>query len=1121
MTDERRQAIRHALMKIAGLIGAEREAALAEACGDDAALRAEVEAYLRTDAPTSGVLHPPTPDAGAVRTRMAARPPRERAGQSIDRYTLLQPVGEGGFGTVWMAEQREPVKRRVALKIIKLGMDTRQVVARFEAERQALAMMDHPNIAKVFDAGTTESGRPYFVMELVKGLPITEFCDTEGLTTNERLELFITVCNAAQHAHQKGIIHRDIKPSNVLVTLHDGQPVAKVIDFGIAKAIDCDLTEKTLVTELRQFVGTPEYMSPEQAVMGGTDIDTRSDIYSLGVLLYELLTGAPPFVRAMLRRATLDEIQRVIRETEPPRPSTRVSAVSRGQPPPRQDEDRSSIQFIARSRRTDPRTLTRKLRGDLDWIVMKALEKDRARRYQTANGFAEDLGRYLHNEPVTASPPSSTYRLRKLIRRNRGAFAATASVFAVLLLGIAGTAYGLLRAIEAEFIARAQRDEAARQAEISGAVNDFLNHDLLSAVSPSARAGQGRDVMMREVLDKAAARIEEAGRQGGRFADKPSVEARIRETLGLTYRALGDLELAASHLHRALELRERIDDEPGLLARTLYDLGFLSVQQGEYAEAEACYRRAVEIASANLGGDSDTALDARSGLAVALREQDRLEEAEATFLDVLERQTRTLGSDHSSTIVTMGNLANLYQRVGRYDESEALNRTILDTRLERWGEDDLLTLSTLSNLANVVASAGRLEEAGELMQRVLETKQRLLGPDHLSTLNSMNNLGEVNAQLGNWSEAERWHRETLARRTHVLGEDHPRTFSSMSVLGFALAMQGRFEDALAFAARSTEGYRDVLGPEHFLTREGEHRLAPQARDGVHGSGRPRGTARGVAGVPRPRGSAARASRRGGRALSRSRFVVADLERPDVHPAEAGHRRPRALARRRRAGGSERGAGRLPGAARTTAAVSRDLSGPWAPPAGRCRRDGRAAARGRYTAGGPSSARLRSQNPALRYVAKPTHSAYGTNSTPAGVRMDANTAAVAITVARSTMISTRARPGRSRPKNRYDQVAFRASWTVHRTMASRTDGRESRRVPDRSGDRHTRNAARARRQPLRARGPELQRRADQRRRDRTANGTRRQRPDPGRTNAALLHAQGDRGPRTRDQLRGPR
>ncbi|MCH7847728.1 MAG: serine/threonine protein kinase, partial [Planctomycetes bacterium] len=402
----------------------EREAYIQGACGDDVELRQEVQAMLRAHEEAGDFLAAPTNENTATIPSF----PNEKPGTIIDRYKILQLIGEGGFGAVYMAEQQKPVKRRVALKIIKLGMDTKQVIARFEAERQALAMMDHPNIARVFDAGATETGRPYFVMELVKGVPITEYCDTENLSTKDRLDLFIDVCHAVQHAHQKGIIHRDIKPSNVMVTLHDGKPVPKVIDFGIAKATNRELTDKTLFTEYRQLIGTPQYMSPEQAEMSGLDIDTRSDIYSLGVLLYELLTGTTPFDPKRLRSAALGEIQRIIREEEPDKPSTRLSEMSRALPSPpgrgaggegSSDSQESSIQYIAKHRKTEPARLSRELRGDLDWIIMKALEKERARRYETANAFAADIDRHLGNEPVLASPPSSAYRLRKFVRRNR------------------------------------------------------------------------------------------------------------------------------------------------------------------------------------------------------------------------------------------------------------------------------------------------------------------------------------------------------------------------------------------------------------------------------------------------------------------------------------------------------------------------------------------------------------------------------------------------------------------------------------------------------------------------------------------------------------------------------
>jgi eukaryotic-like serine/threonine-protein kinase len=453
-----------------------RDAFLSEACSQDAELRANVEELLRAHDLAGGFLpmkdaKTPTPASPIDSLLESSAPPvREKAGDLIGRYKLRERLGEGGCGVVYLAEQEEPVRREVALKVVKLGMDTESVIARFEAERQALALMDHPNIAKVLDAGASEEGRPFFVMELVRGVKITDYCDRNQLRTRERLVLFVQVCQAIQHAHQKGVIHRDIKPSNILVSVNDGVAVPKVIDFGIAKATQGRLTDHTYFTAFQQFIGTPAYMSPEQAVMTSLDIDTRSDIYSLGVLLYELLTGRTPFDTQDLMKAGLDEMRRTIQEKEPLRPSTRLSRMA--------DAD---LTTVANRRQTNAPKLIHSLQGDLDWIVMKALEKDRSRRYETAIGIARDVQRFLAEEPVLARPPSKVYLFRKLVQRNKLAFAAAVAVALTLLLGAAVSVWQAARAIRAEREQSQLRKEA--EAESKEAKMEAKRAELAEALA--------------------------------------------------------------------------------------------------------------------------------------------------------------------------------------------------------------------------------------------------------------------------------------------------------------------------------------------------------------------------------------------------------------------------------------------------------------------------------------------------------------------------------------------------------------------------------------------------------------------------------------------------------------
>ena len=461
---------------------ADRATFLDQACEGDDELRRRVRALLSEFEQYNWSSEQPA-DAGSANdlpTRDQHAVALESSGTVIGPYKLLQQIGEGGMGTVWMAEQAEPVRRTVALKVIKPGMDSAQVLARFEAERQALALMDHPNIARVLDAGTTSAGRPFFVMELVKGTAITKYCDEHRLTPRQRLELFIPVCQAIQHAHQKGIIHRDIKPSNVLIASYDNKPVPKVIDFGVAKATALKLTERTLFTGFGAMVGTLEYMSPEQAEFNALDIDTRSDIYSMGVLLYELLTGTTPLARQRLRKAALEEALRIIREEEPPKPSTRLS------------ESKDSLPSVAARRQMEPAKLTSLVRGDLDWLVMKALEKDRNRRYETANGLALDIERYLHDEPVLASPPSATYRLRKFAKRNKGPLVAAAVVLLALVVGLVGTVLGLVEAQHQRDAAEQALSNEAEQRRVAVA-ESILRRESTRNCPGQRAAGERRE----------------------------------------------------------------------------------------------------------------------------------------------------------------------------------------------------------------------------------------------------------------------------------------------------------------------------------------------------------------------------------------------------------------------------------------------------------------------------------------------------------------------------------------------------------------------------------------------------------------------------------------------------
>ena len=716
----------------------------------------------------------------------------------IGPYVIQTLIGEGGMGSVYRAEQRTPIHRIVALKVVKLGMDTRDVIARFESERQALALMDHPNVAKVLDAGATDTGRPYFVMEYVRGEPITHYADRHRLTVHQRLELFTQACDAIQHAHQKAIIHRDLKPSNILVTEVSGRPQVKVIDFGVAKAVSQRLTERTFFTETGQLVGTPEYMAPEQAESNVEDVDTRSDVYSLGVVLYELLSGALPFDPKTLRSRGYNEIQRIIRETDPPRPSTRLSKLGKG------------AEEVARLRQTPLDALARQLRGELEWIPLKAMQKQRPRRYASAAELALDIDNYLHNRPLRAVPDSPAYRVRKFLRRNKTGVVASAVMVLLLVAGIAATTWQAFRATRAEHEARAALRQAKDAADEAREVNRFLTDDLLASASPEVT--RGREMTVREALDRAAASIAK------RFLDRPVTEAAVRSALADTYDALGLFPRALEHAQVALDLTRSArgpDDEQALMAASR--VGKELSKLNRHAEAEPLLRDAFARAERRFGPDSEVTLRCLMDLATTLRMQEKFAEAEPLYRRVLETDRRVYGSRSKETAQSLNNLAVLLNTQGRSSEAEPLYRESLETRTALLGEDHPSYLGTLANLARVLQNQGKFAESEQMERQALAGKLRVLGPDHPATLLTMNDLAGVLADQKKFEECAAIHREVLERRARVLGPDDPDTLQSMSNLGVALMRLDRPEEAEGLLKEAYEKRRTVLGETHVYT----------------------------------------------------------------------------------------------------------------------------------------------------------------------------------------------------------------------------------------------------------------------------------------------------------------
>ncbi len=719
-------------------------------------------------------------------------------------YRIVEKLGEGGMGVVFRAHQTEPVARDVALKIIRPGMASAQLVSRFQRERQALAIMDHPNIARVHDAGTTSRGLPFFVMELVSGPNIADFCDAQGFDRKQRAELMIPVCQAIQHAHQKGIIHRDIKPSNVLVTLYDGKPVPKVIDFGIAKAVERTTSDLGDETRAGVMVGSFEYISPEQAEPGLKDIDTRTDIYSLGALLYRLIAGKVPQPGLNLENCTYSEILRRIRE-EMPAPAGA---------------------------------------GELDWVLGQAIEKDRERRYQTADALALDLRRYVEGEPVEAAPPSATYRLRKLAAKFRYAIAAGASGLVLLLAALGWMTYALRQQTRANAI----EQEAL-------AVNNFLQNDLLAQASPNNQSERATnadpDLKVRTALDRAASRI------AGKFDRQPNVEAAIRYTIGQTYLDLGLYRQARKQLERALELERRVlGPENKRTLETMNRLGLIAVRQARYPDAEALLnqllpierrvlgpehpdtlnsmnvlasaygqhgklpesealkRQTLAIRQRVLGPDHPDTLSSINSLAVSLEGQNRMEEAETLGLEALNKRRHVLGPDHPDTLNSMNNLAVFYNDEGKYREAEALILDTIAIKRRVLGAEHPEVLTSLTNLSIADSGQGKYPEAEEVILHTLEIQRRVLGPEHPRTLRSINNLGDAYSWQGKYSQAEALLKPLLETRRRVLGREHPHTLYTLSSLADMYQRQGKYALAEAYASQSLAGRRHTLGSRH-------------------------------------------------------------------------------------------------------------------------------------------------------------------------------------------------------------------------------------------------------------------------------------------------------------------
>ncbi len=722
-----------------------------------------------------------------------------REPQSIGPYRLLRRLGEGGMGQVWLAEQTAPVHRNVALKLIKVGACDAEVLQRFRSERQSLAMMEHPAIAKVFDAGAAPDGQPYFVMEYVPGVLITHYCDQKRLSIRQRLELFIKVCEGVQHAHQKAIIHRDLKPANILVTEVDGQPMPRIIDFGLAKATGPEIGDETMMTRAGGFLGTPGYMSPEQAESKG-DVDTRTDVYSLGVVLYVLLTGDQPFDVSQWKKQPFYEVLRQLREVDPPPPSAKVHATAEKEA---KRKPESSSASSAELRGVPFRQLESLLHGDLDWITMKAIEKDRARRYGTPMELAADVGRYLHNEPVVARPASTAYRLQKYVRRHRVGVAVAAG----LVLLLAG--FAAMQAVQLRRTTR-ERDRAAR-------ITDFMT-SMFKVADPSE--ARGNSITAREILDKASSDINTG------LSKDPELQAQLMYTMGDVYSSLGLDSRAESLFRSSLDIDGRVLGSGNRdTLRAAASLAQSLRYQGHYPEAEALIRPTLDAQRRLFGPRDPDTLRSINSLANTLDLQSKHAEADKLLSDLLVVERQVFGPEHPDTMKTMRNLSIVFREEGHFADAEKVQRETLAIEQRLVGPDSGDTLSIMVSLGNTLLAEGHYADAEKISREVFAIRSRVFGPEHPESLVSKYNLALVLLREGRFAESEKLAREALASRQRALGPEHPDTLMSMDQLGEILSAEGRVSEVTALMREVVALKTKVLGVEHFSTLISMNNLA--------------------------------------------------------------------------------------------------------------------------------------------------------------------------------------------------------------------------------------------------------------------------------------------------------